>query len=76
MSWPNGSNPAPYNGLGGERRLDGEWRGILLQVSPDTTMLDSHASLAPEDVRRRMEKNFRDNDARPLFSGTSVSLLT
>lgn len=30
-------------------------------------------SLSPEDARRRMEKNFRENAARPLFSGTAVN---
>jgi hypothetical protein len=37
---------------------------------------DPYASLGPEDARRRMVKSFRDNDARPLFSGTAVSPLS
>lgn len=33
-------------------------------------------SLYPEDAQRRMEETLRANAARPLFSGTAVSLST
>lgn len=47
-----------------------------IAYSPLTRASAPIASLAPQDVRRRMEETLRANASRPLFTGISVSLIS
>ncbi|RDB22853.1 putative helicase mug81 [Hypsizygus marmoreus] len=46
-------------------------RELKIRALPNTDHVKDLESLSAEDARRRMEKNFRENAARPLFSGTA-----
>ena len=61
--------PLPSTGKGKET---GNTSSIVIEGSAHSTVSDPR-SLAPDQVRKRMEEQLQANASRPLFTGTAVS---
>lgn len=65
----NEPTPTPLLSKGGEI---GNLRSVVTKKAAHAIVPDPR-SLAPDQVRRRMEEQLQANAARPLFTGTAVS---
>jgi hypothetical protein len=74
--WVGTNDGGTFNRYGGENA--GNRQSVLLNITYSSLTWASAAinSLAPQDVRRRMEETLRANASRPLFTGIAVSLIS
>lgn len=59
---------------GKTKQREGKIRKSSIYLRPSFCLVDYIRALSPEQARKNMEKKFRENASRPLFTGTAVSI--